>query len=733
MFAWIYITTPIALIVVVLAVYWVRKKIQNSQDSQQQGYIQDLMRQIPSIWALFFAALGTTVYSSLVAIPKKEFFIALNWSSSCLIALVVWLTYTLIPAKWGILRKVIFTAWIGFIWILFVGDLIYVRQFGNIVPVFAASSAGMLGAVGDSMIEQITNYDWFLLPLLLGSIAVLWLPIMPKNQQDTRKVWQKKLVPTVLALSLSLGSIASIQAVYTYLKSQESWKVFRTTDSVAYGGVLLSHYRDILRSLREESELEELSDTQRADINAYFQEQQQQAASVTAKQKEVLEQSQYQFGAEKGSNLLIIQVEGMQRWTVGALFQGQEITPFLSKLRGKGTFYNAIYDQTGGSPTSDCEYEMLNSLHALEQGSVTFRRPNNHFVTIAHALVDEKYTTFSAHAFARGMWNRAILHPNYGFQSSAFDRELGTGPKVGWGISDDLFFERALPMIQNLPEPYFGFLITLTSHHPYKYIPKELERINIGPLKGHILGNYMQSMAYVDGALERFWTKLADSGILKNTTVVIYGDHDAKIKFGADITKKIKQNLWLEDDTVESIGNNDVWADRIPLLIIPPQRTVQLAQEDGQKPVEEPTKTQQLTSTTPQQRLNQLRQEQHVVDTVGGQINIGPTILYRLGVSRRSSFLGLPLLPAGEAQGYAARLDGAAVGRDWVYAPNNGGACFERKTRRKVAPAVCAAGTARAQRELEQSWRVTLHDLAGNMVVPKHPTETPETRTMGVE
>ncbi len=237
------------------------------------------------------------------------------------------------------------------------------------------------------------------------------------------------------------------------------------------------------------------------------------------------------FGLARGTNLLLLQVEGMQKWVVGAHQRGQELTPFLNRLRDRAWFFDHMYDETGDSSTSDCEYMVLNSQFPIPQGSVAFRRDENHFVTLLHSFKDAGYTAFAGHAYAAGMWNRAVLYPRYGFDQTAFKDEIGDGPKLGWGIGDKLFFERVMPRIEHLKRPFVSMLITLTSHSPYQYIPVSERKLKLGSIEGSDFGGYLHSMRYNDEAIEQLFGQLQKNGLLQNTTVVIYGDHDSRMKF----------------------------------------------------------------------------------------------------------------------------------------------------------------------------------------------------------
>ena len=45
------------------------------------------------------------------------------------------------------------------------------------------------------------------------------------------------------------------------------------------------------------------------------------------------------------------------------------------------------------------------------------------------------------------------------------------------------------------------------------------------------MGNYLRSVHYADEAIGEFIDKLDDEGLLENTVIMIYGDHDARISY----------------------------------------------------------------------------------------------------------------------------------------------------------------------------------------------------------
>jgi phosphoglycerol transferase MdoB-like AlkP superfamily enzyme len=542
------------------------------------------------------------------------------------------------------------------------GDLIYLRYFGNIMPVLAIGAGGQIWDVRDIVIKYTQRRDAWLLPVLAASVALpfLW-PKAPRREAPLalRGAIDLLLVVTCLAFILPIPGI-----VRGWMDSDRSWKVLNGTDAVQDSGIVVAHIKEVARSIRDAREHGTITNAEFAKVRAYHQARAQESTSDP------------DFGVARGTNLLILQVEAMQKWVIGAHDRGQELTPFLNRLRDRAWFFDHLYDETGDSSTSDCEYMVLNSQFPIPQGSVAFRRDENHFVTLLHAFKEQGYTTFAGHAYAAGMWNRAVLYPKYGFDQTAFKGELGDGPKLGWGIGDKLFFERVVPRIEKLKTPFVSMLITLTSHGPYQYVPAAERKLNLGLIDSSDFGGYLHSMRYNDEAIEQLFGQLRKDGLLENTTVVIYGDHDSRMKFSASL----EVDTDLSAETQRRLAIRDYTTKQIPLFVVLPER---------------------------------LHAAPRVVHSLGGQVDIGATIAHLFGLKRPGSFIGQSLVP--ERVGHASRIDGSGVDGTDIFIAPGGGRCESYPDFKRLGRDDCAALSRKTQEELNMSWDVTLLDLASKL------------------
>ena len=613
------------------------------------------LRRAPALW-LWAASLALGLsFTDLAAIAPWPGAAAISASAAALPAILLLLAPARVRPLLAALIALALAA-------LLLADLLYMQLLGSIVPLQALTGAHQVGDIGAS-IAALTSpgHLWLAAPGLAGLLLALLWPPVPKTSSS-------RATPLALAL---LAPVPLLLALTVAMTGTLGTRVFSEQHSVARLGVLGAHAFDLLRTARERLLRGRLDATRRAAIDQWFADRPPLHTDAHA-------------GVARGANLLMIQAEAMQGWVIGARHDDQEITPFLNQLRERALVYTALADESAQGMTSDSEYAALNSQLPLGQGAVAFLRADNQFHTLAHALHDTGYSTLSAHPYKKGFWNRAVLHPRYGFSRSLFSEDLGPGQVVGWGLSDDAFFQRMLPELAALPGPFFAFLVTLSLHHPYDHFPDALKRLDLGALEGSALGNYLHGMHHLDGAIARLFAALEELGLADTTAVMIYGDHDSRLPLGPELLTLAGVTTWTTATPLQQ--------DRIAgLLVLPRSQDHEAAHGE--------------------------------VTAVGGHIDLAPTLLHYLGVPTPRSFIGRPLLPAQPDPGFAAFSDGSAIGDGHAFAAagrgvGQAGACFEHPSWRPVPLSNCQPLIDRAQTTLSMSRAVVDHDLARPLATP---------------
>ncbi|NLY08850.1 MAG: LTA synthase family protein [Tissierellia bacterium] len=254
-------------------------------------------------------------------------------------------------------------------------------------------------------------------------------------------------------------------------------------------------------------------------------------------------------GIGKGKNLIVIQVESLQNFVVNNTVDGQVITPNINEfLKEKGTvYYDNYFHITSMGSTSDAEFVTNNSLHPSTEAPTYKQYEGNTFYGLPWLLRDNGYNAWVFHGFERAYWNRDKAYPQMGFQRYLSQEDYSVREKIGFGITDKDFFKQSIPYLKELDNiddnPFYAFLITLTSHTPYEMPAKEQKLKLPEYMEGTYLGNYLQSIHYTDEAIGQFIQSLKDEGLYDDSIVVLYGDHYAVQVLTPEIGETMQEYL----------------------------------------------------------------------------------------------------------------------------------------------------------------------------------------------
>ncbi len=342
------------------------------------------------------------------------------------------------------------------------------------------------------------------------------------------------------------------------------------------------------------------------------------------------------FGVGKGKNLILIQMEALQNMVINKTYNDQEITPYLNQfIQEDGSLYfDNFYQQIGSGNTSDAEFAVNNSLLGTLESFTYKIYENNYFYGLPWIMNENGYDTMVMHGYKKEFWNRESMYPVQGFHRfySSEDYKSDNIPGIGGGnivgISDQEFFKQSLEVLKEKEAPFYSFLITLSSHNPYR-LPDKLKRIELLPEdEDTLFGNYMASINYADRCFGEFLENLKASGLYENSVIALYGDHFALTKSDKRIESRVSQ--WLgypyEFDTMLNV----------PMMIHIP--------DSGNSP--------------------------QTLSLSAGHLDLLPTLSYVMGIERLNTlYLGQNLLQAesGFVAGQTHLLKGSFIKDDIVF------------------------------------------------------------------
>ena len=416
---------------------------------------------------------------------------------------------------------------------------IYYTFYTSFASVSMLSLTQYLGDVGDAVVENVVQLKD--LVYVLGPIALLFAHLKMKKKSYYKKVELKSERKKKTLKTLSFGGALAI----IFLVTMSSLDVTRFVKQwnkeyiVMRFGIYVYQANDLITSVQPKINSMFGYDKAKRNFDEYFAE--------TPDTREMNEYS----NIFEGKNVIVIHAESMMNNLIDMKFNDQEVTPSLNRLAHEGMYFSNFYAQVSVGTSSDTELTYNTSLMPTKSGTAFVSYSDREYKSIPKMLNEKGYYTFSMHANNADFWNRRNMHNSLGYQRfySKTDYTVTKENTVGLGLSDYEFFKQSVQKLKKINEKnknWYGLLIMLSNHTPFSEVDKygefdvdiketvthedgTTEEVVYPYMEGTKLGNYFKSAHYADGALGAFVDELDQEGLLDNTIIVLYGDHDSRL------------------------------------------------------------------------------------------------------------------------------------------------------------------------------------------------------------
>lgn len=393
-----------------------------------------------------------------------------------------------------------------------------------------ASSVNAFGVTDTIKKEVVHIYDfiYLLAPIILYITNYL---LKKKNKSQTSLKLPKKSI----ALQTTLVSIL-LMAIGSALMLPSDWSRLTklwNRESVVYAyGIYVYQTDDFIQSLQPKVTNIFGFDHALKKVTTYYSEH--KTKHKDNKYTDIL----------KGKNIIAIHAESFQELAMNLTFNGKEVTPYVNKLAKEGIFFSNFYSEVAVGTSSDAEFTYATSMMPSNKGTVFVNYFKNQYVTIQNLLKKEGYNVYSMHGNVGKFWNRDVMHKTMGYDKLYAKDSYNIDEVIGLGLSDKSFFNQSISKIEDIKnegKPYYITMIMLSNHTPFSDLDLMEEfpttmTVNIDGtnvtrdyINNTTLGNYFRSVHYADSAIGEFIENLDKAGLLENTAIVIYGDHDARI------------------------------------------------------------------------------------------------------------------------------------------------------------------------------------------------------------
>ncbi|MBR1751077.1 MAG: sulfatase-like hydrolase/transferase [Ruminococcus sp.] len=448
----------------------------------------------------------------------------------------------LIKPKRRIVYYMIFTSVNSLLCVI---NSIYYTNYKSFASVSLISTASQLGGVMDAVTKNIMEAkDLIFLWAIIAMIAV-YVVIRKKkpgyfDEIAKEKKGRRQFLSTFLT-GLAFAAVAAVMFTGTdYSRLRKQWNREYT---LATFGLYTYQISDTIQSVYSKVSLMFGYDESKAQFTDFYTDKDTKDA--------VSRENEYS-DLFKGKNMLVIHCESMQNFMLGSYMNGEEVTPTLNKLAREGIYFSNFYAQESVGTSSDSEFTFSTSLMPASTGTVAINYWDRDYTSIQKLVKEKGYFVFSMHGNNGSYWNRMNLHNSLGYDKFFnYSTDFDIDETIGLGLSDKSFFRQAVPKIKEIDSEnknWYGAMIMLTNHTPFtdiervsdfavdfKYKKKNdvtglYEEISAPFLEGTKLGSYFKSVHYADEALAQLLQDMDNEGLLDDTVVILYGDHDAKVK-----------------------------------------------------------------------------------------------------------------------------------------------------------------------------------------------------------
>ncbi|WP_048000289.1 LTA synthase family protein [Lactiplantibacillus herbarum] len=466
--------------------------------------------------------------------------------------------------------------------VLLYANVIYHREFTDFMTVstitgYSKVSQGLTGS-------SLALASWYDLFYWIDIIVILGLFIFHRINHDERPIKKRT------AFAYSSVAIAGFGLNLALAESNRPQLLTRTFDRTYIVKYLGLDAFTIYDGIKDEQTNHQRASAKKSELDTVRDYTSSHYASPNAKM----------YGIAKGKNVIVIHLESFQQFLIDKKVNGKEVTPFLNKLYHSNSTYafKNFFHQVGQGKTSDAENMLETSTYGLSTGSLFSQLGSDNTFQAAPAILNQRanYSSAVFHGNVASFWNRNNTYKNMGYQyffdASYFDT---TGDKsTGYGLKDKLLFKDSVQYLERLQQPFYVKYITVTNHFPFTLDSEDTD-FKTTDTSDSAINGYFQTAHYLDQSIEEFYSYLDKAGLLKNSMIVLYGDH-----YGLSNSENSTLAPLLGKSSSDWTSYDSAQLQRVPFMINMPGTT-------GGK----------------------------IESTYGGEIDVLPTVLHLLGVSSK--------------------------------------------------------------------------------------------------
>lgn len=236
-------------------------------------------------------------------------------------------------------------------------------------------------------------------------------------------------------------------------------------------------------------------------------------------------------GKQKGNNLIIVQLEGVDSWLIN-----KNDTPTLyNMMRNSINFTNHYSYYNGGGSTFNSEFAVNTGFItplSYTQNAYTFNK-NSFPYSLAHLFKNEGYSVNAFHMNTKEFYSRGTNYKNWGYDNYYGLVDLGTYKDNSYYLDRELILNEDFNEKMFSDKPFVDYIITYTNHMPFSsekgnckmlldLDSKENENVSYDLNEEDCARRQAKETDYM---MELLLNELKTRNLYNNTTIVVLTDH----------------------------------------------------------------------------------------------------------------------------------------------------------------------------------------------------------------
>ena len=417
------------------------------------------------------------------------------------------------------LGKIIYSIFFIISLVIYLVNNIYFSMTG----VFFDFSMVLLASEGSSyLLDSIKNCNSLVYLLLIPIIFSFFvsLKVFPKHE----KVHYKALVISIFAFIL----LHSITPFFLGKANEElTWSTWRNPRNIYIS------FNDNNKSLKVSGLYEY---TARGFYMTFLKSKQtvneQDIAFLKEEYSKENDKKKNRYtGKQKGNNLIIVQLEGIDSWLIN-----KNDTPTLyNMMRNSINFTNHYSYYNGGGSTFNSEFAVNTGFItplSYTQNAYTFNK-NSFPYSLAHLFKNEGYSVNAFHMNTKEFYSRGTNYKNWGYDNYYGLVDLGTYKDNSYYLDRELILNEDFNEKMFSDKPFVDYIITYTNHMPFSsekgnckmlldLDSEENENVSYDLNEEDCARRQAKETDYM---MELLLNELKTRNLYNNTTIVVLTDH----------------------------------------------------------------------------------------------------------------------------------------------------------------------------------------------------------------